>query len=54
MDAPTQRKSLADALLHPMDYTPSYFGRKNIPVTSLHNVTSFRKMHGNVRQQLGK
>lgn len=53
---PSRRKTLADALAHPMVYTPSYFARKKIPVTSLRNfaevVPRFGEMHENARWHL--
>lgn len=52
------RKSFVNTLTHPMDYTPSYFSRKKIPVTSLRNfsevVPNFSEMHINIRIHLSR
>lgn len=52
------KKSFVDNLAHPMEYTPSYFSRKKIPVTSLRNfseiVPNFSEMHNNIRIHLGR
>lgn len=55
---PSRRKSFVDAgFLNRMEYTPSYFARKKIPVTSLRNfseiVPDFKDMHSNIRIHLG-
>eukprot|EP00571_Detonula_confervacea_P002177 CAMPEP_0172326774 /NCGR_PEP_ID=MMETSP1058-20130122/57519_1 /TAXON_ID=83371 /ORGANISM="Detonula confervacea, Strain CCMP 353" /LENGTH=646 /DNA_ID=CAMNT_0013043641 /DNA_START=303 /DNA_END=2243 /DNA_ORIENTATION=+ len=53
-----QRKSFVDTLTYPMEYTPSYFARKKIPVTSLRNfseiIPNFSEMHNNIRAHLGR
>eukprot|EP00580_Thalassiosira_gravida_P015499 CAMPEP_0201671050 /NCGR_PEP_ID=MMETSP0494-20130426/28465_1 /ASSEMBLY_ACC=CAM_ASM_000839 /TAXON_ID=420259 /ORGANISM="Thalassiosira gravida, Strain GMp14c1" /LENGTH=915 /DNA_ID=CAMNT_0048152283 /DNA_START=376 /DNA_END=3123 /DNA_ORIENTATION=+ len=58
MMTPSRRKSFVDTFTHPMDYTPSYFSRKKIPVTSLRNfseiVPNFGDMHDNIRLHLGR
>jgi len=58
MMTPSRRKSFVDTFTHPMDYTPSYFSRKKIPVTSLRNfseiVPNFGDMHAHVRLHLGR
>jgi hypothetical protein len=50
-------KSFVDTLTNRIDYTPSYFTRKKIPVTSLRNfsevVPNFCEMHSNIRIHLG-
>ena len=54
---PSRRtSSFVDTLTHPMDYTPSYFSRKKIPVTALRNfseiVPNFCDLHQNIRLHL--
>jgi len=55
---PSRRKTFVDTLTYPMDYTPSYFSRKKIPVTSLRKfseiVPNFSDMHNNVRLHLSR
>jgi hypothetical protein len=50
------RNPFVNTLTHPMDYTPSYFSRKKIPVTKLRHVSeiipSFEDMHNNIRIHL--
>lgn len=52
------RNPFVNTLTHPMDYTPSYFSRKKIPVTKLRHVSeiipNFEDMHNNIRIHLGR
>jgi hypothetical protein len=51
------RKFFVDNLTNRIEYTPSYFNRKKIPVTSLRNfsdvIPKFCEMHNNIRIHLG-
>jgi hypothetical protein len=51
------RKFFVENLTNRIDYTPSYFARKKIPVTSLRNfsevIPKFSEMHNNIRIHLG-
>ncbi len=52
------RYPFANTRTHPMDYTPSYFSRKKIPVTKLRHVSeivpSFEDIHNNIRIHLSR
>jgi hypothetical protein len=53
-----QRYPFVNTRTHPMDYTPSYFSRKKIPVTKLRHVSeivpSFKDIHNNIRIHLSR
>lgn len=53
-----QRNSFVTTLTQPMDYTPSYFSKKKLPVTKLRHISeiipNFEEMHKNIRIHLGR